>query len=38
MESSYNPQQIEAKWQKRWEELHLFDADEQPGRKKYYVL
>ncbi len=38
MEAIYNPQQIEAKWQKRWEELELFNADEQPGRKKYYVL
>jgi leucyl-tRNA synthetase len=38
MESAYNPQQIEAKWQKRWAEEHLFDADVQPGKKKYYVL
>jgi leucyl-tRNA synthetase len=38
MDSNYNPQQIEAKWQKRWEELQLFNADEQPGREKYYVL
>jgi leucyl-tRNA synthetase len=38
MEATYNPQQIEAKWQKRWEDLRLFNADEQPGRKKYYVL
>jgi leucyl-tRNA synthetase len=38
METTYNPQEIEAKWQKRWEDLQLFNADEQPGRKKYYVL
>jgi leucyl-tRNA synthetase len=34
----YDPQQIEAKWQKRWAEARLFDADPDPGRKKYYVL
>ncbi|MCL5006126.1 MAG: leucine--tRNA ligase [Acidobacteria bacterium] len=38
MDSNYNPQKIEAKWQKRWEEQKLFDADVSPGRKKYYVL
>jgi len=38
MEATYNPQQIEAKWQQRWEELQLFNAEEAPGRKKYYVL
>jgi len=34
----YDPQQIEAKWQKRWAGAKLFDADATPGRKKYYVL
>jgi leucyl-tRNA synthetase len=34
----YDPQQIEAKWQKRWEEAKLFEADADPSRKKYYVL
>ena len=38
MDATYNPQEIEAKWQKRWEDLQLFNAEEQPGRKKYYVL
>jgi leucyl-tRNA synthetase len=38
MDPIYDPQQIEAKWQERWEELRLFNADEEPGRKKYYVL
>ena len=38
MEETYNPQEIEAKWQRRWNELQLFNADEAPGRKKYYVL
>jgi len=34
----YDPQQIEAKWQKRWAEAKVFDADVDPARKKYYVL
>ncbi|MEJ2009763.1 MAG: class I tRNA ligase family protein, partial [Acidobacteriota bacterium] len=38
MDTNYDPQEIEAKWQKRWEEQKLFDADLAPGRKKYYVL
>ena len=38
MDTNYDPQKIEAKWQKRWEEQKLFDADFAPGRKKYYVL
>ncbi len=38
MEATYDPQSIETKWQKRWNELQLFNADEAPGRKKYYVL
>jgi leucyl-tRNA synthetase len=38
MDPNYDPQKIEAKWQKRWDELKLFEADEAPGRKKYYVL
>ncbi len=38
MEATYNPQQIEAKWQRRWEEDRLFEAEPDPSRKKYYVL
>ncbi len=38
MDTNYDPQQIETKWQKRWQEEKLFDADIAPGRKKYYVL
>ncbi|MBZ5563873.1 MAG: leucine--tRNA ligase [Acidobacteriia bacterium] len=38
MDANYNPQHIEAKWQKRWAEEKLFEADVQPGKKKYYVL
>jgi len=38
MEPNYDPQRIEAKWQKRWAEGKLFNAEVTPGRKKYYVL
>jgi leucyl-tRNA synthetase len=38
MEPNYDPQKIEAEWQKRWEQQKLFESDAAPGRKKYYVL
>lgn len=38
MDPQYDPQKIEAKWQKRWAEAHLFDADTDPARNHYYVL
>ncbi|HET7213460.1 MAG TPA: leucine--tRNA ligase [Terriglobia bacterium] len=38
MDTQYEPQKIEEKWQKLWAEQHLFDADIAPGREKYYVL
>jgi leucyl-tRNA synthetase len=38
MDANYAPQKIEAKWQERWAKQKLFEADETPGRKKYYVL
>ena len=38
MVPNYDPQTIEAKWQKRWAEQKLFEADADPKRKKYYVL
>jgi leucyl-tRNA synthetase len=34
----YDPQRIEAKWQKIWEEQGAFNADVDPQRRKYYVL
>ncbi len=34
----YEPQRIEAKWQKIWEEQGAFNADRDPARPKYYVL
>jgi leucyl-tRNA synthetase len=38
MDPNYDPQKIEAKWQERWERERLFEAEADPGRKKYYVL
>ncbi len=38
MDSRYHPQTIEAKWQDRWQRDQLFNVDETPGRKKYYLL
>jgi leucyl-tRNA synthetase len=38
MVSRYEPRRVEAKWQKIWEETHLFDAAEDLSRPKYYVL
>ena len=35
--AEYNPQEVEAKWQKVWEERKEFDADTDPARKKYYL-
>jgi leucyl-tRNA synthetase len=34
----YDPQQIETKWQKVWADEGAFNADETPGRKKFYML
>jgi len=34
----YNPQAIETKWQKRWEENRVFESQADPQRPKYYVL
>ena len=38
MDPNYNPQEIEAKWQKRWADEKLFETEAEPGRPKYYVL
>ena len=38
MDPQYDPQKLEAKWQKRWEELKLFESEVDPSRRKYYVL
>ena len=36
--AEYNPQSIEAKWQKRWEDARVFETDVDPAKQKYYVL
>ncbi|MBI4013033.1 MAG: leucine--tRNA ligase, partial [Candidatus Rokubacteria bacterium] len=35
---SYPYKDVEAKWQRRWEETGLFRVREQPGKPKYYCL
>ena len=34
----YKPQEIEAKWQKRWEENRVFETEADPKKPKYYTL
>jgi leucyl-tRNA synthetase len=36
--AGYDPQKIEAKWQKRWADARVFESDVDPSRPKYYVL
>jgi leucyl-tRNA synthetase len=36
--ADYNPQAIEKKWQKRWEENRVFESEVDPAKPKYYVL
>ena len=46
--ADYNPQAIEKKWQKKWEENRVFESEAEPGttspapqgkkKPKYYVL
>ena len=38
MDSTYDPQKIEAKWRQRWADGKLFDAEADAKRQKYYVL
>ncbi len=35
---SYNPESIEEKWQKRWEEKQVFHVKESDDRPKFYAL
>ena len=37
-QAGYDPQKIEAKWRKRWEEARAFESDVDVGKPKYYVL
>ena len=34
----YKPQEIEAKWQKRWNENRVFESEADPQKPKYYAL
>jgi leucyl-tRNA synthetase len=36
--AGYEPQKIEAKWQKRWEEARVFECEANPSKPKYYTL
>jgi len=36
--SRYDPQAIEAKWQKRWAEQRVFESEADPSKPKYYTL
>ena len=38
MTRRYDPQTVEDKWQKTWEENRLFKTEKDPAQKKYYVL
>ncbi len=38
MTTDYRPQEIEAKWQKRWEESGLFKVEADDSKQKYYLL
>lgn len=35
---TYNPSEIEPKWQKKWEEDGLYESNIDPEKKKYYAL
>ena len=35
---SYNPEEVEKKWQAYWEKEALFKVTEDPAKKKYYLL
>ena len=36
--SDYRPQEIEAKWQRRWTEARAFEVTEDPAKPKFYCL
>jgi len=38
MTDKYNPQEIEAKWQQRWAEDHLYEVTEDNSKPKWYAL
>ncbi len=38
MEENYSPAQVEARWQRAWEESNLFKVEMDKDREKYYLL
>lgn len=38
MEQRYTPHEIEAKWQRKWEEARVFEVSLDPNLPKYYIL
>ncbi len=38
MDERYIPENVEAKWQKKWEEDGVFKVSMDPGKEKYYLL
>ena len=38
IQPTYNPREIEAKWQKRWEAARVFETETDHSKPKYYVL
>ncbi len=38
MKDNYTPQEIEPRWQKKWQEDGLYHADIDPDREKFYAL
>jgi len=38
MNERYEPQQIESKWQEKWEQAHVFEAGSRPDAPKKYIL
>ncbi|WP_243544137.1 leucine--tRNA ligase [Pseudodesulfovibrio tunisiensis] len=34
----YNPEAVEEKWQRKWQESGCFEVEAEPGKPKYYVL
>jgi len=38
MSKAYNPDEIELKWQKKWEEAHCFEAEAIHEKPKFYAL
>ncbi len=38
MATGYDPQEIEARWQRVWDEDRLYQADESSGKPPYYAL